>query len=356
MSTLLLVTGAFTEATIWAVSVSAEAGTSGAAEAGVLAAAESGPDWWTLAAGLIGGVVVAVVNHFFTRHREGSTWLRSEQVSTNRGFHTAALALAHLATHGLRDKPFHETAAEAHMMDRELLAKWQELLVVGEKRTVSVAAMVSELLPSLTYQTLPLPRTNHPASEKQREDSLLVIGGLMFHLEMTMREGIGLGLLARNDRKFIKCDRDTDSIQRQALSPVDRDGPKPELIGLLQDWQVLVMAGEVMPEKIEDYYNGTPFDSIAELPSGGYVLAILRKPTDGFWRLGISDGIPREVETKILEDVIRIVAGHMKAFPPLHLRNHTKVEEHEDFPGDTFIWSSNEFPNSDFTAPNTSDE
>ncbi|MBJ7383307.1 MAG: hypothetical protein JHC55_02300 [Mycolicibacterium sp.] len=315
--------------------------------AGAEAASARGPDFWTLGAGLLGGLVVAVVNHFFTRRREGTSWLRSEQVAANRRFHEAALALAHLATHGIPGKPMSDAADDIHLLDRELLARAQEMLVIGETQTVNAALIVSELLPKLTYQTIPLPKTTHPAALKQREDALCGIGEMLFVLEMRMRQGVGLGLLAAGGRKTVKQLRANTSFEQQALSPVDRDGPRPELIKLLRDWEVLTMVGGGMPEKLADYYNDAPVDA---LPTGGYCLALLRKPPDGFWLFTISKGIPPKIETTILEDAVRIVTGHIRAFSPQFLHNYSVVGVDEEFPGDTFTWSSARFPEVDFSG------
>jgi hypothetical protein len=53
-------------------------------------AAVSGPNWWTLIGGAVGGLIVAAATHFFTRSRERGAWLRQLQVEANRDLYSSA--------------------------------------------------------------------------------------------------------------------------------------------------------------------------------------------------------------------------------------------------------------------------
>jgi 4-amino-4-deoxy-L-arabinose transferase-like glycosyltransferase len=59
----------------------------------------SGPDWWTLGAGLLGVLAGVIANHFFTRSRERGAELREAQIAANTEFRAKFVALrSHVIT------------------------------------------------------------------------------------------------------------------------------------------------------------------------------------------------------------------------------------------------------------------
>ncbi|WP_133054130.1 hypothetical protein [Mycobacteroides saopaulense] len=299
----------------------------------------SGPDWWTLAAGLVGGFVVAVTNHFFTRRREWGKWLNERRIESNRLVHESALKLAHLAREGISADDRSEVIASIAKLDSELLQQCQALMLVGEPSTVTMAMTAEEHLGLLAYQSLPLPHTEHAAALEQRKRALEAISELMFQLAMVMRIGARFANRAER-RSFLKTRN--DDYRWAVLSPVDRSGPRPNMYKLLHDWEVLpAHPPETLSHDLSDYRFGSPISSGRTTLE--FIVAVLNKPPNGPWRFHVCGGNGQDREQKIFEDVIRIVTGHMNAFPTKYLHGHRVVENPDaERCGHIFTWSTTE--------------
>jgi hypothetical protein len=320
--------------TMWTVSVMADSGTA------VAEAASSGPDWWTLAAGLIGGLVVAVANHFFTRRREWSKWLSERRIEANREFHNAALALAHKTRDGVSEEARLAAVESVPKLDSDLVQKYQALMLVGDASTVSMAKDASEHLKSLAYQALPLPFIDHAAAMDQREHALVAMDNLMYALAYTMR--IGAGFSNRKERKQFSIERER-TYTRQLLSPVDRGEPKPDFLKFLQDWQVLSIEHHIIGSHLDDYRFGSPIGD-DEGGHGHFFVATLRKADEGPWMFNMCYGNGLAREQQILEDVVRIVTGNVHAFRPKYARRYQAADDDYDNVSysHAFGWSTKE--------------
>ena len=320
-----------------AISLLAE-GSTAAAEA------SSGPDWWTLAAGLLGGLVVAVANHLFTRSREHGAWLKKLQIDANRDFYASAQAVLTHVTVGHFDQPAaqpsmtgRQETSEITRLTDEMGHKAMNLLQVGEESTVDMVGTVSQLLPPLAYQATPLSRTNHAAGLQQRKEAMTAMGALMEHLALVMRKDIGL--LGWRKRLKLRRSRKDACYHLQALSPVDRPNAQLDLTRFLSDWEIRPLKNDEIPTDIESYHVDQVLVNqiLVKRPEGFSPQALALKVTGEPWRLGLARALPQEVQDEILRDVVRVVAGHQKAFDP----KSSYAEHSLSVPdGSAYVWAN----------------
>ncbi len=187
-------------ANLWNVNLLADSGS--AAEA----AASDLPSWLLdlgplgLSA-IIGGVVVAAVNHFLTRRRERGAWLRQLQVEASEKFRAKAASPNNHVAGGPVDKAIQtphfeglDTAIEGiQPLIQALVDEFQEMTLIAEQRTLLLAAKVMHILPKLAWQAAILRGTNCEASRKQRDTALTAMVALNLDMSAVMRADIGLG-------------------------------------------------------------------------------------------------------------------------------------------------------------------
>ncbi|MEZ0357643.1 hypothetical protein [Mycobacterium sp. SA01] len=312
-------------------------------EVGVLAdaaaTATTGPTWIQFLTILgFGSLLAAIVTAELTRRRERSKWLAERKIEANQNFHRTALKLAHLAREGISEEDRLKVLGTVRDLEAELLQQYQALMLVADVPVVTMAGVVSDHLDKLAFQALPLPRTTHAASLEQREQALTAVGELMFELGMTMR--IASKFAGRQEKKQFLEHRTPKLYAQQVHSIVDRDGPKPDLLQVLRDWEVTSMARGEIPSDLNGYRNGSPEGGLPYLP-GHFVVAMLRKPHDGFWRFNMCWGNGPLREQQILEDVVRLVTGHGSVFEPLHAHSHRVEDDPEDeLNGHTWLWTT----------------
>jgi hypothetical protein len=211
-------------------------------------------------------------------------------------------------------------------------------MLVGEPSIVTMATTADEHLNLLAYQSLPLPHTQHAAALDQRKRALEAISELMFQLAMVMR--IGAGFASRGQRRSFAKIRN-DDYRQAVLSPVDRLGPKPNIYKLLHDWEVLpTHPPETWSRDLSDYRFGSPMQSDKSME---FILAVLHKPPDGPWRFHVCGGNGQDREQKIFEEAVRVVTGHINAFPTKYLHSHQFVDDpYDERYGHVFTWSTTE--------------
>lgn len=100
---------------------------------------------------IIGGTVVAAVNHFLTNRRERGAWLREQQVRVHAQFAKALAEMADYVAEGppakALDDPYfrglNEAAQGVAPLAMSLVNKFFELSLVAEHYTLEVAKKVS---------------------------------------------------------------------------------------------------------------------------------------------------------------------------------------------------------------------
>lgn len=290
---------------------------------------------WTLAVAAvaavgIGTIAAALISARATQRRESGAWLKQMQIDANKQFNNCASKLrAHAVERHriqvLRDMQPDEIASASEKVADcrdDITKKFEQLLLVGQPRTVDIARDVLECLPGLAYQAIPLSRTLHPAALQQRQAAVNAIDELMICLRMVMRRDVGLSGWReyRGVRKYWK----NASFHQQVLSLVDRQEVRrrwrrakvkavsaAELGEVLRSWEVRTIEGGILPESPPGYQ----VDTIPPDYSGGRTLQAVAVKTPGvYWRFGILRELPIDTERKILQDAIRLITGHLFAF------------------------------------------
>lgn len=311
------------------------------------AAAAAGPDWWTLAAGLLGGVVVAVANHLFTRRRERDKWLRELQAKANQEMYDALEATVRFLAHGTsgaalvygKEDELDDLRSE---MDDLILAfgnKWTALSVVAEQKTRDVADALMESVPDLARLAIPLQGAVNRASKNQTAAAADALAGLAAHLILQMRDEMGLipwwrWKIHRELRKKSALKHAASRCKPQVdLTEDDEPGGGPSPFEALEWWQVMPLESDTVPKESKGYR--TTFvpttkvkhgDELWELGPLPEVQAVLLKDGRIPWRFGLADGLPAAVEEKLMADASRIVNGHGRVFRAKFRPMHEPVE------------------------------
>jgi hypothetical protein len=298
---------------------------SGVAEGSAIVDASGLPSWvatlGTLGtSALIGGVVVAVVNHYFTTRRERGAWLRELQIEASREFYAAAQDIVKYTVTDNAAEPLVDPnpppggAPDAIAKRAVVLTqKHMALIPVAEQRTVDMGTVVVNTLPCLAYQAVPLPGTAHLAALLQRDEALTEIAHLMVDLTMVIRQDVGLS--GWRERWQARRERKHATYSAMTASVVDRPGKHPAPAKLLWSWEVADLEGKGIPDDLAGYH----VDQIPMTHPKGFVpQACAHKRVDGNWRFGMMPGLAAETEEQILEDVVRLITGHHNAFPLRH--------------------------------------
>ncbi len=300
---------------------------------------------------IIGGVVVAAVNHFLTRRRERGAWLRELQVEASEKFRAKAAALNNHVAGGAVDKAIQaphfeglDTAIEGiQPLIEALVDECQEMTLIAERRTVLLAAKVMHIFPKLAWQAAILPGTNCEAARKQRETAITAMAALNLDMSAVMRADIGLEdirppqsprpncwrrignrLRALTSRKSLDhLLRYTSMYEPLGFSPVDRGiaGVKP--LDVLQSWQVRRLQTDVIPNNTEGYRMDQIMQAVPH--ASGAITQILTcngmlaKKANGPWSFGVVRYQSPSAEAAIVKDAVRLVTGHRHAFSTSNL-------------------------------------
>ncbi|SKT53671.1 Uncharacterised protein [Mycobacteroides abscessus subsp. massiliense] len=293
-------------------------------------AASSGPNWWTLLGGAVGGVISVAATHYFTRSRERGAWLRQLQVDANRDLYASAQELMTFVTTANPDRSKHPMGWDAGRLS-ELIAGLNHAVLktmqVGEADTLAASSALVQAFPRLAYQALPIPGTMHNAGMEQREAAIHGMSAMLAEVAAVMRQDIGL--LSRKERRELGARRATPMYRSMLLSPVDRPGAHLEK--LLWEWEVLTVAGDEVPDSITAYEVATVD---VKTPSGFVPQGVLFKDPASHWRFGVKRDLSPAAKNNIIADALRLITGHTQAFQPLHKPKSINPMTHQL----AFVW------------------
>jgi hypothetical protein len=295
---------------------------------------------------IIGGTVVAALNHLLTARRERGKWLRELQVKANQDFFRAMQNVIDLVgQHVSRDLHYnddHELPGHAATMDQLLVEfgnKWSDLVMVAEKRTRRVSEVVADTLPVLGRLAVPLPGVINRASRSQTAAALDALVGLAAYMLLVMRDEVGLiGFWQWRTRWELRFGTGPLATARTRSKPAfeltadEEPGGPPSPYELLQFWELRPLGSDDVPEDAEGYVtNNDPYQILVD--DGEFLAlpapesqALLIKSATSRWRFGMSSDTTPLVRDKLLRDVGRIVTGHNSAFEaelrPFHSPAH----------------------------------
>ncbi|UMB71761.1 hypothetical protein [Mycobacterium paraterrae] len=282
---------------------------------------------------VVGGVVVAALNHFLTSRREHRKWMRELQADTNQKFYEAISTVTDLVGHDV-SKAIHFGKDEILQDCSELMADhlvklgnaFAALMVVAEANIKTCAETIMETLPDLALLAIPRPAHVNEASKNQLAAMLDARTGLAAHILLVMRREAGLVGWAqwrlRMELRTGKALRLAKIRTKLALDLTEEDEPggPPTPFGLLEWWKVRALASSELPSSVQDYRStNNPYrvdiKGIAPLPLP-QSQAVLIKTVDSPWRFGLADGLSAILEDRLMADACRIVTGHGVVFPP----------------------------------------
>jgi hypothetical protein len=263
----------------------------------------------------IGAIAAAVITAIATARRERGAWLRQLQVDANRDLYASAQALMTFVTKANPDRaPDHPLGWDAEQqaeLTADLHHKVMNLAMVGEPATMEIANTMSEHLPRLAVQALPLPGTRHHPGMAQREDAIRAMSGLLMLASAVMRNDVGLG--GWRYRRMVHKTGKKALHRFQSLSPVDRPGPEPDLAQLMWAWHVKNGDGDI-PKKLAGY--GVAAVPMIAAPDGFAPQAFAIKPNETYWQFGFLVDLDPARRDAIVADALRLITGHHHAFLP----------------------------------------
>jgi hypothetical protein len=282
---------------------------------------------------VVGGVVVAGLNHLLTNRRETRKWLRELQVDANQKFYEAISVVTDQVGHNVLKEiqlGRHENLKNCSEEMAERLVSlgnaFAALMVVAEAETKSCAETIMETMPDLALLAIPRPAHVNEASKNQLAAMLDAMTGLAAHMLLAMRKEVGLvnwtqwRLRAELRRgRALELARVRTKLALDLTEEEESGGP-PTPFGLLEWWKVRTLSSDEVPSSVAGYRsrnNPYRFD-IKDMPPLNMPesQAVLIKTVDSPWRFGLAKGLPEVLEDRLVADACRIVTGHGLVFRP----------------------------------------
>lgn len=261
----------------------------------------------------ISSICAAIVGGSLQRRMQRSHWLQEAQMAAYQAFYRAIWqsydeVVAGAVNRSLQDPSYSgldETWPLVQGQISEAFDRYHDILVVAARPTLEASGRLVAWWQREASVAVPLKGTTTPHVLEERNEVLRRCGALLLDLSLTMRKD--LEVLARREQRDWKSRRPD---VKELLTDTRPVGTLSEMYHHLASRGIRTLDGGI-PDPSAGYYASQTREWVAAHTNFSTPrAALLIKPSDENWHLGVASDLAESYELAVIADIIHLVRHH----------------------------------------------